>query len=482
MSSNIPEEYFAYIIETNVLPLIPVALKGNIICKSDLDQYSIKPNDKIVQIIDFENTRQLLFAPHQNKTDYYYKAPLSPLITTSVSISTATQVLEEILSTIRRTNLDFSYSGSKFYLNSLCNTATTIGICKKITPSQNNAYTLVQIISALEKWALKTYEGRKIPFGIIVDFNQNTPQSGCQNYIDFLDSKYSATFTDGVFSAIILNSVGQILQHVALPNPNSIKKITREKLTKHSHKQIISPERFKGFSELCGQSRIGCIALSSGDILLIQGQELSFAKREGTWIEYGYSAFFRPCMEPIFLFSGTRGRSNATVDRLAKCVYLSILDASFAHTGACIAVVDFRKNSEELKDILHNCLIDEDLNHEDSSLSTLNNAQFNSMKMKQDIIRQLVSFSRNKKKQALSFSSLSNKLRTEFLGMDGAVIIDRRGIVRSVGAILTIKPGSEEGGRMAAARKLSDYGVAIKVSEDGGITGLWKGKIVFHFG
>ena len=66
--------------------------------------------------------------------------------------------------------------------------------------------------------------------------------------------------------------------------------------------------------------------------------------------------------------------------------------------------------------------------------------------------------------------------------MDGAVIIDRRGIVRSVGAILTIKPGSEEGGRMAAARKLSDYGVAIKVSEDGGITGLWKGKIVFHFG
>ena len=79
-----------------------------------------------------------------------------------------------------------------------------------------------------------------------------------------------------------------------------------------------------------------------------------------------------------------------------------------------------------------------------------------------------------------SFVKLSNKLRVELMSMDGAVVLDRRGCVRTAGAILKIQPGSEEGARYAAARALSRYGVSFKVSEDGGITGLYNEKIVFR--
>ena len=73
-------------------------------------------------------------------------------------------------------------------------------------------------------------------------------------------------------------------------------------------------------------------------------------------------------------------------------------------------------------------------------------------------------------------------LPSSLKSMDGATVIDKRGIIRSVGAILRISPGSEEGGRMAAARELSKYGIAFKVSEDGGITGVYKEKVVFKIG
>ena len=70
------------------------------------------------------------------------------------------------------------------------------------------------------------------------------------------------------------------------------------------------------------------------------------------------------------------------------------------------------------------------------------------------------------------FSDLSRKLRQELLSVDGATVIDNDGDIVAVGAIIMIENGSFSGGRLAAAKTLSKYGVSLKISEDGQIQGF----------
>ena len=57
--------------------------------------------------------------------------------------------------------------------------------------------------------------------------------------------------------------------------------------------------------------------------------------------------------------------------------------------------------------------------------------------------------------------------------MDGATIIDFDGTIVAVGAILKIEAGSTGGGgRLAATKGLSKYGVSIKISQDGIMQGF----------
>ena len=65
------------------------------------------------------------------------------------------------------------------------------------------------------------------------------------------------------------------------------------------------------------------------------------------------------------------------------------------------------------------------------------------------------------------FHKLDRKLRGELIALDGACIIDSNGAVYSFGAIIQNDSGSATGGRSAAAKKLSKYGAAVKISTDG---------------
>ena len=65
------------------------------------------------------------------------------------------------------------------------------------------------------------------------------------------------------------------------------------------------------------------------------------------------------------------------------------------------------------------------------------------------------------------FQKLDRKLRGELIAMDGACILNHAGEVYSFGAIIQNDSGSTGGGRGAAAKKLSTYGMAVKISTDG---------------
>ena len=51
-------------------------------------------------------------------------------------------------------------------------------------------------------------------------------------------------------------------------------------------------------------------------------------------------------------------------------------------------------------------------------------------------------------------------------------LIDYKGMILAVGAILHIEGGSTGGGRLAAAKGLAKLGLGIKVSQDGPIQGF----------
>ena len=78
-----------------------------------------------------------------------------------------------------------------------------------------------------------------------------------------------------------------------------------------------------------------------------------------------------------------------------------------------------------------------------------------------------------------TFDRLDRKLRSELLGLDGACIIGCNGEVQAFGAIIRNKSGSLGGGRGAAARKLSEYGMAVKISTDGYIELYLDGNLVY---
>ena len=70
------------------------------------------------------------------------------------------------------------------------------------------------------------------------------------------------------------------------------------------------------------------------------------------------------------------------------------------------------------------------------------------------------------------FHELDRKFRQELIAIDGATIIDYDGKILAVGAIIKIEAGSTGGGRLAAAKTLSNYGISIKISNDGSMEGF----------
>ena len=84
--------------------------------------------------------------------------------------------------------------------------------------------------------------------------------------------------------------------------------------------------------------------------------------------------------------------------------------------------------------------------------------------IKSSTIRQLI--------KDRKFQELDRKFRQDLIAMDGATVIGYDGTIIAVGAIIKIEAGSSGGGRLAAARTLSNYGVSIKISNDGSMQGF----------
>lgn len=360
-------------------------------------------------------------------------------------------------------------------------TALELGICNWLGGS-----TIYKLLKQLESWALKTYEGKKVAFSFIVDFKKPSKAkkgrgsnkvksivSSDSNFIEFMHSNHSAVFTDGITSIIKLDFNGNIKEFISAKLPNS----------KDNKRYVLfAPYRFQDLCNECSGQLVGIVLQTNGEILIFKNQSLLLARYNGSWkflnshvIVNKIKAFLLDNYKGID--ENKRKKISEKCDVLAKQVFVSLLDVSFTHSGCCIAIIN---NSDvlEAKKLFENDYL---YKNDDSSNDLVGDTQegdkntSDEREEKLRVIKALIQTNKGLR----SFSEIDRKLRQELLALDGATIIGLDGKLLASGSIVQVNGGSNEGGRAAAAKALSGYGLAIKVSMDGKITGYIKGDSVF---
>ena len=299
---------------------------------------------------------------------------------------------------------------------------------------------LYNILNRIEEWAYKTYEGQKKTFGIIFCHKDFPKSQDSFDYIDFLKSDFSATINDGLYSAVELYADGAFKKHISITYRNNSKLPS-------------IPYPFTGFAELCTRDKTGILLTESGDILVISNQKLQYTKHNGFWLRSNADKVIKQLMCEL----------DVKEYDVVATLYQTITDLSYSRGGACIGII----NDDHLPSALHD-MIDNGL------LSNENN----DIKMK--AIKSLIKSNESVTKQK-TFYKINRHLRRELLELDGAVVISKSGLIHVIGTIIKLKnSGSSGGGRTAAAKQLSNFGIAIKISQDGYVQIFKQGKVILE--
>lgn len=381
-------------------------------------------------------------------------------------------VLNEI-DRISSLNLD-----DESYITVLQDNAIERSICASICENETTNV-LFGILTELEKWAARTYEGKKIAIGIILNTSvDNSDQPETISFSDMMDKDFFALLSDGIDSYVEFDKKGNLIGYLQL---NKVKKVN-----------AIAPYEFEMVARFCNEKRIGIVLTKNGDFLLFKNRELLFSKRSGGWNVYSHE-------EVIQLLSY---RGNYSLKDIRRSVYYTALDTSFAYSGGCIIYLNKDTVEGALTHINAHDILDEryfeikkrqELENAGklynlqtlSSVEAMFNVSYQTFLeqqhcVKAECLRKIIS--------GKPFHELSRKLRQELVSMDGATVIDSDGTIIAVGAILKIEAGSDGGGRLAAATTLSKYGIAIKISQDGILKAFYpdrkngKVKVLFTVG
>ena len=318
--------------------------------------------------------------------------------------------------------------------------AFELGICSWLTATGAEACTLHTIISQMINWAGRTYEGKNVPFGIVIDFGEER-SSNKASYIHFLENDCSAVFSDGIFSGILLDKKGSLISF-----------ITRKSNEDSSSQfETFVPYQFSDIAEHCIKRRIGIIVLTNGEIILIKDRAICFAKRGTKWVYFDWSKVYSK-LRPYFML--IQEPDEAVIRKNIKAIYCTLLDVSFSHTGGCLALVI---DNEDIENVIKDRF---DLSIQGKAPKGISKEN----KEKIEILKYLLE---NEDHKVRAFFDIEKPLRREILSLDGATVLSLDGSFYCAGSIVAVPGGSSGGGRTAAAKKLAEFGVGIKVSEDG---------------
>lgn len=341
------------------------------------------------------------------------------------------------------------------YFNTLQSYVIERAICKSV--SESSYETLLTIVSQLNHWSSRTYEGQNARFGFMVCNIKAGDKTNKNLHIsNILQENFSAVLADGINTCYKISSDGYLLNYITLP--------------KSKDQNISAPYDYIDMANICYGSRIGVCLTGNGDILIFHEKNLIYAKHAGTWTRYSHEE----------IIDRISDNTNDLSDKTRKAIYLSSLDVSFAKTGGCVVHLDKTSETTFLKHINEaDILLEQYYEQKYNESHTYPLLQEDQSEDSHPAYEDFISSEKCKKVANLrcmiagrKFCDLSRKLRQELLSVDGATVIDNDGDIVAVGAIIMIESGSFSGGRLAAAKTLSKYGVSLKISEDGQIQGF----------
>lgn len=321
--------------------------------------------------------------------------------------------------------------------------AFEMGMCTWLTSNYEKATVLHSILYRMQEWAGRTYEGKNVPFGLVVDFSADaSPES--VSYLHFLENDSSAVFSDGIFSGILLDKNGKLLSFLTrnTPVPKNVK-----------NQDMFVPFQFIDIAQHCSKDSVGIIVLTSGEIILIKNRAVCFAKRGNKWVSFDWERVYTN-LRPYFMLGADK--NEASILNKIKEIYCTLLDVSFSHTGGCLAIVIPDIGTDEISKIIKDRF---DLSITGNPPEGISEES----KEKIEVLKYLLA----DKNSIRSFFDVEKPLRKEILSLDGATVVSLDGSFYCAGSIVSVPGGSSSGGRAAAAKRLAQIGIGIKVSEDG---------------
>jgi len=338
-------------------------------------------------------------------------------------------------------------------------------ICEVVAGSSGE--TMLGIITEMEKWAHRTYEGRNIDFGIVIDTSPDEETQNFLHYSNVFDKDFFVLLSDGVKSYVEFNRDGFVKGYTTL-----------DKVRNYA---TIAPYEYDNIAKYCGDKRIGIVLTKKSDLLIFKNRNLMFAKRKNRWNVYTHE-------EVMQLLSY---RSSHSFRDVRRSIYLTALDCSFNYMGGILIYLkrDLTENAlvhVSSRDILtpEHFEIKKQVEIErassDQNLTKIMKKTNYYAGTYEDFLERNNCIKTTTLRKIIAgkkFYELPRKLREELVAMDGATIIDFDGTIIAIGAILKIEAGSSGGGgRLAATKGLSKYGVAIKISQDGILQGFCNDK------
>lgn len=372
----------------------------------------------------------------------------------SSEVALLKNIIKEVADVSEVSVLDPSYEMT------LLEKAIEKAICDSVALSASS--TMMGLVTELSNWSNRTYEGKKINFGIILNLSDSVNEPTL-HWSNMLRSDFFALLSDGKNSFVEFDRDGFLMGYVSL---NKVRNYA-----------FIAPNEFGYVAKYCGEKKVGIALTETGDMLIFKNRTLMFARRRGRWNIYSHE-------EVIQLLSN---RTAHSLKEIRRAIYLSAIDCSFRYTGGIIVYLK-RDMAEgalthiDARDILteQHYQIKKDIEIAESEKLYNLTSSDKIHKFYQYPYEEFLLQNNCYKTQCLKkiiggkkFHELGRKLREEIIAMDGATIIDFDGTIIAAGAILKIGAGSMGGGgRLAAAMDLAKYGISLKISQDGVIQGF----------
>jgi hypothetical protein len=296
------------------------------------------------------------------------------------------------------------------------------------------------LFASLHLLSEQTYENKSLSFGCLIDPKASSPNTSAQFPSEFLNAKkkYKA-LSDGFRTAYRVSGDGHIIDFLDLQDFDA------PSLTAHN----IFPDWGLLLARASREMKCGIALSRQGDILVFDGGSLRFTHRHGRWQYWNHAHIINLLCDR----AKAQRVPPRTVNSVIAAAYVAALDISFRRSGGLIVVLHNRRNLGKI--VRAGDAISDKKN-------VAADADFDSLI------------------EGKKIQSLSTRLVVELASLDGAVVVSNLGELLAYGSILNPRRAgrvnASEGSRTKAATGASNYGLAFKVSSDGGIEIFHKGK------